>query len=162
MANVKLKSIGVSDKDAQSIKKKYLYKDVLLDLKPEYSYNAQFNKQERLKDIDVLYDVEAVKNSIVNCFLTIPGQKILNPLFGMDLRSYVFEPVNNYTTELIRHDITDRLPKMEPRITIENVSVEANIDEQQYDIIMQINVPSLDVYGLSLEGKLNNNGYTLI
>ena len=162
MANIKLNTIGVSDLDNASIKQDYLYKDIFLDLKPQYTYNAQLNKTEKLKDLDALYDVESIRNSVVNCFLTAPGDKILNPEFGVDLREYLFEPVDTYTTELIRTDIEDRLPDLEPRIQLEFVDVIANIDEQQYEITLQINIPSLDVYGLSLKGELNNNGYTLV
>jgi phage baseplate assembly protein W len=162
MANIKLKNIEVSDLDNASLTDSYLYKDVLFDLNPQYTYNAQINKKERLRDIDALFDEEAVRNSVVNCFLTSPGQKILNPEFGVDLRDYLFDPISQFTTEFIKMVIEDKLPLMEPRISLQNVSVIANEEEQQYDVTLEIDIPSLNVYGLSLKGKLNNNGYTLV
>jgi len=162
MANIKLKDIGTSDLDNHSLKQDYLYKDIMLDLSPQYTYNGQLNKSQQLRDMDALYDVEAIRNSVVNCFLTSPGDKILNPTFGIDLRRYLFDPVDTYNTELIREDILVDLPNMEPRIILENVIVEADEENQQYYIMLQINIPSLNVYGLSLKGELNNNGYTLV
>lgn len=161
MANIKLKNIEVSDLDNESLSDNYLYKDVLFDLNPQYTYNSQINKKEKLQDIDAIFDEEAVRNSIVNCFLTSPGQKILNPEFGINLREYLFDPVSIYTTEFIRMVIEDKLPLLEPRITLQNVMVIANEEEQQYDATLEIDIPSLNVCGLSLKGKLNNNGYTL-
>ena len=103
-----------------------------------------------------------IKNSIVNCFLTAPGQKILNPTFGIDLRRFLFEPVDDYTSEIIEDDISRRLPLLEPRITVTNVSVIADPDAQEYQIFLQINIPSLDVEGLSIKSKLNTIGYTIL
>lgn len=160
--NIKIKSLEASKLDRESIKKDYLYKDVFFDLEPQYSYNNQLNRKEKLKDIQALYDVEAIKTSIVNTFLTSPGQKILNPKFGIDLRRFLFEPIDQYTTQIIKNDIEIRLPLSEPRITVENVQVIGNEEAQEYDIYLQINVPSLNITGLDLKSKLNSSGYTIL
>ena len=162
MALIKIDSVSVSKADDNAIKQNYLYKDLFLDIKNSYSYNAQLNRKEELKDVAGIYDVEAIKNSIANALLTSPGQKILNPLFGIDLRRYLFEPIDQFTKEDIQEDIEDNLPNFEPRIELEKVEVQALEDEQQYNIQLQINVPSLNVYGLSLRSVLNSNGYNFI
>ena len=50
---------------------------------------------------------------------------------------------------------------MEPRITVNNVVVIPNTDQNEYRINMQIDIPSLDVYGISIRSSLNNNGYII-
>ena len=160
--NIKIKSLQASKIVETSLKKDYLYKDVSFDLEPSYSFNSQLNRRENLKDIQALYDIEAVKTSVSNAFLTAPGQKILNPLFGVDIRQYLFEPVDIYTAESIKDDIEVKLPNAEPRIQVENVEVEADEDLQEYNIDLQINVPSLGVKGLSIKSKLNSTGYTIL
>ena len=162
MALIKIDSVSVSKADDNAIKQNYLYKDLFLDLKNSYSYNAQLNRKEELKDVAGLYDIESIKNSIANALLTSPGEKILNPEFGIDLRRFLFEPVDVFTTQEIRADIEENLPNFEPRIELEKVDVEALEDQQQYNIQLQINVPSLNVYGLSLRSVLNSNGYNFI
>ena len=67
-----------------------------------------------------------------------------------------------FTEEDIEEDIEVNLPRFEPRIELENVEVQGLEDEQQYNIQLQINVPSLNVYGLSLRSVLNSNGYNFI
>jgi phage baseplate assembly protein W len=162
MALIKIDTVSVSKADENAIKQNYLYKDLFLDIKNSYSYNAQLNRKEELKDVAGLYDIEAIKNSIANALLTSPGEKILNPLFGIDLRRYIFEPIDVFTQDSIQQDIQSRLPSLEPRIELEQVEVQALEDEQQYNIQLQINVPSLNVYGLSLRSVLNSNGYNFI
>ncbi len=162
MALIKIDTVSVSKADDNAIKQNYLYKDLFLDVSNSYSYNAQLNRKEELKDVAGLYDIEAIKNSIANALLTSPGEKILNPRFGVDLRRYIFEPIDEFTAEDIEEDIEDNLPTFEPRIELEKVEVEGLEDEQQYNIQLQINVPSLNVYGLSLRSVLNSNGYNFI
>lgn len=160
--NINIKSLKSSNLEKKSIDDGYLYKDVFLDLQPDSSFNKQLNKKEYLKDIQASYDVEAIKTSIGNIFLTTPGQKILNPRFGLDLRRYLFEPVSFFNAETIKFRIQSELPKMEPRIKIENVQVFTNEDSQEYEIDLQINIPSLDITGLSLKSTLSNNGFVIL
>jgi phage baseplate assembly protein W len=133
-----------------------------LDLVPEVYYNKQLIKNVILKDVQGSYDLQAIKNSIINIFLTSPGQKILNPEFGLDLRRYLFEPVNSSTAYMIKYDIDTKLPEQEPRIELLNVNVDAITDEQEYYIAMQINIPSLNAYGITLKSLLNSNGYYVL
>lgn len=162
MANIKLTDVGVTKQEQIALSQQYLYKDLFLDLQNSYSYNNQLNRSVQLKDIQGLFDINAISQSITNILLTTPGQKILNPEFGIDLRQYIFDPVDDFTTQEIQADIEEKLPNLEPRIELESVEVTADIDEQQYNIVLQINVPSLNVYGLSLRSVLNSNGYAIV
>lgn len=159
---IKIKSIEATSQVEKSLKKNYLYKDVFFDLSKNYSYNNQLNKVEYLNDVLPLYDIEAVKNSIATAFLTAPGQKILNPTYGVDLRQFIFETVDDINSDIIKDIIKTQLPFLEPRINIQNVSVIGDEDEQIYYINLQIDVPSLDVYGLSIKSQLNSTGYTVL
>lgn len=161
MANIKIKSLAVDKNSEKSISKGFLYKDIAFDLSQNVSFNAQLNKREYLKDVSPLYDVEAVKNSIKTAFLTAPGQNIMNPTYGVDLRQYIFEPIDDFTSEIIKDDIESKLPRMEPRINVKNVTVVGDEDANTYYITLQIDVPSLDIYGLSIKSELNSTGYTI-
>ena len=162
MPLIKIPELSYGKLENASLEQKYLYKDLLLDLELDVYYNEQLEKGQQLRDLKPIFDLDAVKNSIVNAFLTAPGQKILNPQFGVDVRKYVFEPITSTTEIFLRKDIEDDLPSMEPRIELENVNVIAKPDENRYDIFLQINVPSLNAYGITLEGRLNKEGYYIV
>jgi len=159
MALIKLTDIAASNLDNSSLERGYLYKDLFLDLETSVYYNKQLNKNSILKDVQASFDENAIRNSITNIFLTAPGQKILSPEFGLDLRRYLFEPISDFNAFAIKDDIDNRLPIMEPRVEVENVEVVPLPDDNEYIISLQINIPSLNVYGLSLRSALNNNGY---
>ena len=162
MALIKISDLSVDKQDNAALEAGYLYKDLFLDLEPEIYYNKQLNKNVILKDVQGSYDLQAIKNSIINIFLTSPGQKILNPEFGIDLRRYLFEPVNSSTAYKIKYDIDTRLPGQEPRIQLQKVNVDAITDAQEYYIAMQIDIPSLNAYGITLKSLLNSNGYYVL
>tara|TARA_R100000005_G_C4981081_1_gene190826 strand:- start:64 stop:552 length:489 start_codon:yes stop_codon:yes gene_type:complete len=162
MPLIKMPDLSVDKLENASLQNEYLYKDLHLDLELAVYYNRQLNKGQQLKDVQGLFDLESVKNSITNAFLTAPGQKILNPEFGIDLRRHVFEQVSVFEEDWIRDDIERSLPGQEPRIQLQNVEVVARPDENRFDIFLKINVPSLNAYGITLEGRLNKEGYYIV
>ena len=162
MPLIKIPELSVGELENTSLERDYLYKDLHLDLKLAVYYNRQLNRGEQLKDVQGLFDLESVKNSISNAFLTAPGQKILNPEFGIDLRRHIFEQVTPFEETWIRDDIEKNLPGQEPRIQLESVDVVARPDENRFDIFLKINVPSLNAYGITLEGRLNKEGYYIV
>lgn len=156
---LKLTDIETTPLEDASLGNNYLYKDLQLDLTKKRTYTRAINNTTFLSDVDSIFDLQAVTNSIVTVFTTSPGQKILNPAFGLDLRMYLFEPITENTAFFIRDDIFNNLSKYEPRVVVKNVSVIPNIDEQLYEITLQIDVPQLNIYGVSIKNILNSEGY---
>ena len=159
--NIKIKSLKIDDLSEKSLESDYLYRDTSFDFSGEVSYNNNLNKTNNIKDLPALYDVESVKNSIRTAFLTSPGDKLLNPRYGIDLRRYLFDPVDKFTEDIIKDDIETNLPIMEPRVTVENVQVLGDPDNNEYQISFQINVPSLNIKGLTIKSLLNSIGYAI-
>jgi phage baseplate assembly protein W len=78
------------------------------------------------------------------------------------LRRFLFEPVDDFIADIIQDDIENKLPRAEPRVVVRNVSVVGDEESQQYNISLQIDVPSLGVTGVSLKSKLDSSGYTIL
>jgi phage baseplate assembly protein W len=157
--SLKLTDLAPDKLTTSAVKRGFIFKDIKLDLETSYTYNNTINAKQELNDVQAIYDLEAVKNSIKSAFLTSPGQRILSPLYGIDIRRYVFDTINEDTAFFIERDIEENLPLFEPRIEVSNVRVETNTDENQYDIYLTINVPKIDIYGVTLTNYLNSNGY---
>lgn len=160
--SIKIKSLSPPELVEDTLNKDYLYKDLELDLNESVYLNRQLNKTEKLSDVSAIYDAESVKNAVATAFVTTPGDKILNPTYGVDLRQYLFEPLDDFVLDIIRDDITTKLPLSEPRVEIVNVVVNGDEDNQTISVELQINVPSLDIYGLSIKTELNSTGYTIL
>ena len=81
---VRLDNLKLTSSEEESLESGYLYKDVKLDLKSTRFGKPQLYSEETLKDLDELQDGQAVINSVKNILTTTPGQKLLNPTFGLD------------------------------------------------------------------------------
>lgn len=69
---------------------------------------------------------DAIKNNLINFFLTNPGERLLNPLFGGGLRAFIFEQISTNNLEFLKEDISDKINFYFPQINIENLEVKGN------------------------------------
>jgi phage baseplate assembly protein W len=159
---IKLNIVKPTTERENSLSDGYLYKDINFDLKTSYTDSNELFKLDDKQDLKPIYDTEAILTSLRNILTTSPGEKLLNPTFGLDLRDYLFEPVTEIRGYFLGEDILAGLPDQEPRIELKEIRVMVNPDEQQYEIILKISIPSLNAYDLSLSGILNNDGYTFV
>jgi phage baseplate assembly protein W len=148
----------------------YTYNDLHLDFTPvyysppygSYTQNNELLHPQEIVDVLADYDLGAIANSIRNIFTTIPGQKILNPLFGLNLVQYVFEACTEEMAGVIGNEIVSGISTFEPRISLTNVTVIALQDQQQYNITISFNVPAIGTTSFSLNGLLSTSGFTYI
>lgn len=137
----------------------YTYSDLHLDLQQQYLINDNLHQPPEINDIKVDYDIDAIKNSIKNIFYTAPGNKILNPTFGLDLRRFVFEPATLDTGYELQRAVYINLGNLEPRIVLQDVSVIVDEDNNEFDVTIVFSVPTLNIDNISIAGVLNSNGY---
>lgn len=155
MASINVKSLRKPVETYQG----FTYSDLKLDLQFDYTRNNELLKNKEIKDSVNSLDFDAIRNSIFNLFTTIPGQKILNPAYGLSLAQYLFEGVSQNNGYLIAQEIVEGINKYEPRVYVNNVDVVVNADQQQYDITLTITVPRITNQSFRLVGTLSNSGF---
>ena len=136
-----------------------IYTDLRLDLELNYTKEPKLKSGDLIKDIKASYDIEAIKNSLFNLFTTIPGQKILNPVYGLNLFQFLFTGISDENARAMGEIILRGIQKYEPRVDVVKISVAPDPDNNTYEIGLQLNVPSLNIEGLSLKGVLSESGY---
>ena len=67
---------------------------------------------------------EAVKNNIRNLLLTNRGERVFQPLLGLNLRQFLFEQITPDTVFAIQNDIRDTINLWLPFVLIENIQVD--------------------------------------
>ena len=101
----------------------------------------------------------AVYNSIANIISTSPGQKPLNPIFGIGFGDLLFLPVSEDRARIIGTAIFNGIQKFEPRVNINNINVTADIEQQQYIITLNISVPRFKAQQVEVIGVLDKTGF---
>ena len=116
-----------------------VYRDLHLDIKQKYTNNNQFHKKEEITDIVSDTNENAIKNSLFNIFSTTPGQKILNPEFGLNFEQWLFTNMSDNAALVITQTIYSQVQRWEPRITLNDVSVIPNYEQNEYNITIYYN-----------------------
>jgi len=145
-----------------AVERGYLYKDLKFDLSTTYLKGNEMYSTRQTTDLAGITNKDAVLTSLKNILTTTPGEKLLNPLFGLDLRDYLFEVVSETKGFFLAQTILNGITVQEPRISVDFIEVLADIDEMQYIINLELSIPELEVYQLSLKGVLNIDGYTFV
>lgn len=85
---------------------------------------------------ELLIDIAAINSSIENILGTLRGERLFLPQFGSGLLQYLFEPMNEETSEDILVIITDSVELWEPRVRVirSESFVEPLYDENQYNV----------------------------
>lgn len=159
---IRLDNLKQSTTEVNSLESGYLYKDIDLDLSfGRFTKKELYSKTEP-NDLSELQDGSAIINSVKNILTTTPGQKLLNPTIGLDLRSYLFESVSNTISYFIGIDIYNSLGVQEPRVELNNINVEGIPDNNEYRIFIGYSIPILNIFNLSLNATLNKEGYVVV
>ena len=106
--------------------------------------NITFKKHPVTNDVVVSKDASAIKQAIVNLLLTNKGERLMNPTYGSDIRSYLFEPMDYGTANQIKNNIRNTIEIFEPRIRVLQISATPNFDDNGFDITMTYNVIGTD------------------
>lgn len=80
---------------------------------------------------------DKVRQSIAIILDTEPGERIMRPSFGCGLRKYLMKPNSVATRALIQRDVQRALSTWEPRIELQNVTVEPGDDPSL--VLIEIN-----------------------
>lgn len=136
-----------------------VFSDVQLDFMLDSTYNNQLYKQQQILDLQSDTNLGAIYNSIANIITTTPGQKPLNPVFGVGFGDLLFLPVSNQRAQSIGNAIYQAILTFEPRVNIINVNVKPVEEENQYIITLTISVPRFNTQQVQVVGVLDKTGF---
>jgi phage baseplate assembly protein W len=93
---------------------------------------------------------EEVKQNFKNLLLTTPGERMMNPDFGVGLRHFLFESKQDAISK-IRQRIEGQVTRYMPFVRVEKIQFNHNVDPRLVDdsiilsILVEYSVPSLKI-----------------
>lgn len=81
-------------------------------------------------------DDQLIRNDILQFLMTIPGERVMRPDFGVHLRDAVFEPNDVSTALLLESDIRTGLLDNDKRLS--EVEVTLEIDEENNGMTIHV------------------------
>ena len=94
-----------------------------------------FSTQGRTFQDPKLYDIELVKQDLLNHFNIRKGEKLENPEFGTNIWLYVFDPLDQDTKNSIIQEVED-VCAYDPRVVLDQIEV----DEYEHGIQIRISL----------------------
>ena len=83
---------------------------------------------------------DAIKNNLINFFLTNPGERPLNPLFGGGLRAFLFEQITENNLNFLREDLNQKLQIFFSNIEVKDLIISGQEDTNQITVTLKYNV----------------------
>ena len=93
---------------------------------------------------------EEIKQNFKNLLLTAPGERMMNPDFGVGLRNFLFEP-ESLVTGMLRQKIASQVSRYMPFIRINKILFNHGIDpatavdSSVLSIIIEYEAPSINL-----------------
>ena len=85
-----------------------------------------------------LYDLDIIKQDLINHFYTRKGERVMNPEFGSIIWDLLYEPLDESTKEDMIEDCK-RIINSDPRVQM----ISTNLEEFENGIKIQINMNTL-------------------
>jgi len=97
---------------------------------------------------------EEIQQNLKNLLLTAPGERIMNPDFGVGIRHFLFEP-RHQSISIIRQKVEQQVRKYMPFIRNLKVQFDTGLDQEYLDSssILSINI-IYEIPGLNLSSNL--------
>ena len=84
---------------------------------------------DRQGSIALSSENDNIQEAIWIILSTAPGERLMHPTFGCAIHRLAFEPNNVSTAGLARFYVEDALRTWEPRILLDEVEVQADVDQ---------------------------------
>ena len=97
------------------------------------------------KDIYSVKNENAIKQSIKNLVLTVPGEKPFQPLVGSRVNELLFEPLDPFIADSIKDEIINTIKQHEPRVDLQKVDVQPIYTQNRVNISVQYKIVGLPI-----------------
>ena len=87
----------------------------------------------------------AIKNNLINYFLTNPGERFLNPTFGGGLRAFIFEQISNNNIDFLKENINSDLNLFFPNLEIISLEILQNNDNNSITVSLSYRVLNTNI-----------------
>lgn len=83
---------------------------------------------------------DAVRNNLINFFLTNQNERYLNPTFGGNLRATIFEQLSEQNLEGLEDLIQTQLKDYFPSVTVQDLEILSNPDTNSLIVDLKYNI----------------------
>ena len=83
---------------------------------------------------------DAIRNNLLNYFLTNTDEIYLNPTFGANLRAFIFEQITDDNLDGLTQDIQSKITLLFPNISIASLDINSDTDNNEITMTLTYNI----------------------
>jgi phage baseplate assembly protein W len=107
--------------------------------------SINFSRNPFTDDLSVVKNDNSIKQAVKNLILTAPGEKPFQPLVGSSVTSLLFEPLDGFTADSIKDEITTTINQYEPRVRLTNCSVTPIYENNKLNVSIEYQIVGLPI-----------------
>ena len=88
---------------------------------------------------------DAIKNNLINYFLTNPGERPLNPTFGGGLRAFIFQQISENSLDGLKENVSLKLETYFPNVIINSLDVLKRDDENSIVVQLKYSIANSNI-----------------
>ena len=83
---------------------------------------------------------DAIRNNLFNYFLTNKSERYMNPLFGANLRAFIFEQITTNNLDNLKQDIQSQIALYFPNVFVASLELLSDTDNNEVTIVLKYNI----------------------
>ena len=107
--------------------------------------SASFQNNPLSNDLIGLKNENAIARSVRNLILTTQGERPFQPVLGSNVNNLLFENMDKLTAAALKDEIRNTIENYEPRVEIEEIIVDPNFENNEFNVTIQYYIVGIDV-----------------
>ncbi len=103
-----------------------------------WSFPPTFNRQNQT--VEMVSGIQDINESLHILLSTTIGERVMQPLYGCNLRQFLFEPTNTSIEAHIKKVVQDGILYFEPRIRLEQIRLDTDEEEGRMEITVEYTI----------------------
>ncbi len=103
-----------------------------------WSFPPTFNRQNQT--VEMVSGIQDINESLHILLSTTIGERVMQPLYGCNLRQFLFEPTNTSIEAHIKKIVQDAILYFEPRIRLEQIRLDTDSEEGRIEITVEYTI----------------------
>ena len=96
-------------------------------------------------DLISLKNETAIARSVRNLILTTQGERPFQPVLGSNVNNLLFDNMDKLTASALKDEIRNTIENYEPRVELEDIIVDPNFDNNEFNVTVQYYIVGIDV-----------------
>ncbi len=107
--------------------------------------SASFQNNPMSNDLISLKNETAIARSVRNLILTTQGERPFQPVLGSNVNNLLFDNMDKLTAASLKTEIETTIENYEPRVDINDIIVDPNYDNNEFNVTVSYYIVGIDV-----------------